>query len=184
MARVLARLSLVLGAGLLTAAMAAGPAMAGPQEADGAATRSDGSKVPAPRQGGTAPTQPRTEIPPESGLRSGPLAAVPLNGVCDAFAGGGGELCLWFLSGYGGSLVDYYYGDNNFWNNVFLSAGSGQGVTVANDPRSAYNYDSLLTAWVCTSPSQFGSCGFIRPRSGGNFVPRYFADTESFHWTL
>jgi hypothetical protein len=184
MARVLARLGLVIGAGLLTAAMTAGPAMAGPQAAEeGSASRSDGSKVPAPTRGGTAPTQPKTEIPRETGLRSGALAA-HIDGICNSFFDGTGDLCLWPNTGYSGSHIDYFYGDDSVWNNVYLTAGSGQGAGVANNSESTYNYDTIWTAWVCTSTNQFGSCGYILPRHGGNFVPTFFNNTESLHWTL
>jgi hypothetical protein len=183
MARVLARFGLVIGAGLLTAVMAAGPAMAGPQAADeGSSTEANGAKVPAPTRVGTTPTQPKNEAPREDGLRAGALPA-HLDGTCNFYLSGTGDLCLWYFSGYSGSRVDFYSADNSLWTNVFLTAGSGQGANVANNSESAYNYDAIWTAWVCTSTNQNGSCGYIRPRTGGNFNATYFNNTESLHWS-
>jgi len=183
MARGLAKLGLALGAGLLTAVMAAGPALAGPTpSADDrpTATESDGSKVPAPTRVGTTPTQPKNE---GNGQTVGRALSAHLDGTCNIYSSGTGDLCLWYFSGYGGSHVDYYFNDYSFWNDVFLSAGTGKGAVVANNSESAFNYDRIWIAWVYTSTNCSGTGGYILPWTGGNFVPTFFNNSESLCWT-
>jgi hypothetical protein len=103
-----------------------------------------------------------------------------LDGFCNT-----GDLCLWYFSSFQGSHVDFFFGDDNLWDNVFNSAGAGLGSTVANNAESAWNYDPTYTAWVCAGTFQAGPCGWILPNSGGDLVyPTYFNNTESIHWTV
>jgi hypothetical protein len=181
MARGVTRIGAAVGAGLLLALLAAGPAGAAPPDGSDPAVAASGSKVPAPVTGQPAPAGSKLGTTGQTAANALPMH---LDGSCNAYTSGTGDLCLWYFSGYGGSRVDFYYSDSNLWTNVFLSAGSGQGAVVANNSESAYNYDSIYTAWVCTSTSYNGSCGYILPRRGGNFVPTYFNNSESLYWTL
>jgi len=95
---------------------------------------------------------------------------------------GDGDFCLWFLSNFGGSYSDFFFADTNLTDNVFITAGSGQGQTVAANAESALNADSNLTARVCTGVGQTGSCNIVPPRGFGNFVAPYFNGVRSFLW--
>jgi hypothetical protein len=177
MARGVAKLGAVAGAGLLAVLMAAGTASAAP---DGTPAVSDaGAKVPAPQTGLPAPG-PKLEGGGQTAARALPMH---LDGVCNFYLNGTGDICYWYFAGYGGSHVDYFYGDTSHWNNVFNSAGSGQGAVVANNFESVYNYDTLWTAWLCTSTNYNGSCGYVLPRHGGNLNATWFNNTESLYWT-
>jgi hypothetical protein len=189
MHKVIAKWGLAFGSAVLLTGLIAGPAAAAPKSAapksaaeDQASVSVDPTlKVPAPTRAAPAPTQPKNE-PVGQGVSI--ALAAHLDGTCNMYASGTGDLCQWYFSGYSGSRVDYYYADNSFWNDTFLSAGSGQGATVANNAESAYNYDSIWTAWVCTSTNRTGTCGYIRPRSGGNYNPSWFNNSESLYWTV
>ncbi len=145
------------------------------------AAATDGVKAPRP-----APSIRQT---PPTGTRVGPAGRMPdvslnahLDSTCDAYASGGGEICFWYYAGYQGSRIDFWWGADNLANNFFLTAGWGQGATVANNSESVWNYDSSYTAWVCTNAYQQGVCGTVAPHSGGNFITGYWNNVESFHW--
>jgi hypothetical protein len=166
----------VLG-GVLAALTAGAPANAAPAHpaADGAVSHtSTTAKAPAPAPARAASSA--AKLGTTSNV--GGAHTAHLDGVCNT-----GDLCLWYFSGFQGSTVDFFSGDDNLWDNVFLSAGAGQGATVANNSESAWNYDPTFTAWTCTGTFQSGDCGWILPNSGGDFLTLYFNNVESIHWT-
>jgi hypothetical protein len=182
MARGMTRISLAVGAGVLCALMTAGVAEAAPSgqsSATAPASQSTAKARPAPTAGGVAPTSAKTG---KAGA-SGGVSTQHLDGSCNLYADGTGDLCMWYLSGFSGSYVDFYFGDDNLWDNVFLSPGAGQGSVVANNAESAWNYDTIYTAWVCDYTYQQGACGYVLPWSGGNFVYPWFNGVESLHWS-
>jgi hypothetical protein len=180
MARGLTKIGLVIGVGLLSGVLMAGTASAAPTD-DRTATASDGSKVPAPTRDPVTPPGSKQE---GGGQTAGKALPMHLDGTCSVYANGTGDLCLWYFSSFTGSRVDFYYNDSNLYNNVFLTSGSGKGAVVASNAESAYNYDSIWTAWVCTDPSYAGSCGYILPRTGGNFTATFYNRSDSLYWTL
>jgi hypothetical protein len=179
MRRAKTKIGLVVVIGILAALAATGPASGAPpaQPGSGAAVAGAGApaRPPAPA-GRTAPSASKLGT---ASAQVGGVHTDQLDGVCNT-----GDLCFWYYSGFQGSSVDFYWGEDTLWDNVFLSPGAGQGAVVANNAESAWNYDSSWTAWTCTGTYQTGYCGYILPNSGGNFLPTYFNNVESTHWTL
>lgn len=147
-----------------TAAFEASPATPPPAER--------GSGTPAPK-----PAGPGTQL-------SGGALAAHLDGACNVYSNGTGDLCLWYFVNFGGSKVDFYYNDPDLWNNVFLTAGAGKGAIVANNTESGKNYDSRWTAWGCVNRNYVGPCGWALPGAAGNITPFYKNNVESIYWTL
>lgn len=111
------------------------------------------------------------------GVRAGHL-----DGACNTYSSGYGDLCLWYLQNYTGSRADFYIADSDLSNNTFLSVGAGQGARVANNSESDWNYDRRLTARVYTGRNFTGVAGSIRPYTGGNFNTTFRNNVESLNW--
>jgi hypothetical protein len=165
------------GAALVSAALAAVPAGASsslkpaPAPATKAAPALQGSSAAATRHTGTPPAQLRALA------RAKTLASQ--DGACDV-----GDLCLYYLSsqqGYG-SLYDTAHNDSYLFNNHFVTAGSGQGGTVANNARAYWNRDPKTYAYVCTGVNYTGICGWLAPNTWGNLGTGYSDNTESVYW--
>lgn len=184
------RMTIGLAVAALSAAIAvpalAAPAGAAPSAgaaAKPAAAANAAAHAAAPR--GTARTT--ADAPKAAAARPGSGATVAAykthqDGYCNLFPGGTGDLCLWYYQNYSGSVSDFYIGDPYLWDNPFISPGAGQGQTVANNAESDWNYDTIFTAWVCTSTGYTGYCGYIPPWSGGNFNYIYRNNVESLFW--
>ncbi|WP_261575834.1 peptidase inhibitor family I36 protein, partial [Frankia gtarii] len=121
--------------------------------------------------------------PTKSGRNDGGGSATHLDGVCNLYSTGDGDLCLWYFQKYWGSHADFYVSDNNLNNNTFSSLGIGQGSQVGNNAESAWNYDQHLTARVYTGVNSTGTWGTISPSSGGDFTSTFINNVESFIWT-
>ncbi|CAJ63670.1 hypothetical protein; putative signal peptide [Frankia alni ACN14a] len=144
----------------------------------GSATTS-GTSAPAPTSSsGFAAAAATTK----AGRNSHGISAQHLDGACNLYSNGDGDLCLWYLQSYGGSHADFFYSDNDLNNNTFSSPGAGQGARVGNNSESAWNYDQHLTARVYTGVNSTGTAGTIAPSSGGNFTPTFINNVESFIW--
>lgn len=104
--------------------------------------------------------------------------------ICYVYSNGTGDLCQWYYTNYSGSRGGTYSNDASLWDDRFMTGGSGQGAIMANNAESTWNYDSYYTAWVCTGTSYTGSCGYVKPNSGGNFNGTYYNNVESLYWTL
>ena len=102
--------------------------------------------------------------------------------ACSLYGDGHGDLCLWYLSGFTGSRTGFLRDDSNLVDDVFRSAGAGQGSSTTNNAESDWNYDRFNTVFVATSPGFTGSVGFIGPNSGGNFSSTYKNNVESLYW--
>jgi Peptidase inhibitor family I36 len=170
------KFGLAVVSGLLAAFAVAAPASAAPSAAPGGAVAHASAKAPAAAPN-SHPTSRASKLGTASGV--GGARTQHLDGSCNS-----GDLCLWYFAGFQGSTVDFFWGDDNLGDNVFLSPGSGQGAVVANNAESAWNYDPTLTAWTCSGTFQTGDCGHILPNSGGDFIyPTYFNNVESIHWS-
>ncbi|EIV96583.1 peptidase inhibitor family I36 protein [Frankia sp. QA3] len=118
----------------------------------------------------------------KSGRNGGGVSAQHLDGACNLYSNGDGDLCLWYFQNYGGSHADFFFADNNLNNNTFSSPGFGQGALVGNNSESAWNYDQRLTARVYTGVNSTGTWGIVAPSSGGNFNSTFINNVESFVW--
>ncbi|MEJ3743698.1 hypothetical protein WEI85_10450 [Actinomycetes bacterium KLBMP 9797] len=114
--------------------------------------------------------------------REGGVSLLHLDGACNQYSDGTGDLCLWWFQNYTGSRADFYFADSNLNDNVFITAGSGQGSPVGNLSESDWNYDLIYGARVCTGINGAGTCGTVPPGSGGNFNSTYRNNVESFTW--
>ncbi|MCK9895321.1 peptidase inhibitor family I36 protein [Frankia sp. AgB32] len=114
--------------------------------------------------------------------QGGGVRASHLDGVCNTYSSGYGDLCLWYLQNYTGSHADFYFGDGNLNDNYFNSPGAGQGQRVGNNSESDWNYDRHLTARVFTGVNYTGVAGDIAPYTGGNFNSTFRNNVESFYW--
>jgi hypothetical protein len=172
------KIGMAVVGGILAAFATVAPASAAPSTnsaADSAVTHTSAkTAAPAPN---SHPAPSGSKLGTANG--SGGARTQHLDGFCNV-----GDLCLWYFSGFQGSTVDFFWADDDLWDNVFLSPGAGQGSVVANNAESAWNYDSVLTAWTCTGTFQTGDCGFILPNSGGDFTsPTFSNNVESIHWS-
>ncbi|ABW11798.1 conserved hypothetical protein [Parafrankia sp. EAN1pec] len=113
---------------------------------------------------------------------TGGVGAAHLDGACNLYSNGDGDLCLWYFQNYSGSHADFFFSDSNLNNNQFNSPGAGQGSWVGNNSESVWNYDRHLTARVYTGVNYTGTNGTIAPNSGGNFTSTFRNNVESFQW--
>jgi hypothetical protein len=192
MNRVKTGLGLLATGAALTLALAT-PASAGPAS-DGAGSKTSGSTanqapdraVPAAaiRTGHATPASKAPRTAAAAGVGgTGVVTAGHQDAACDVYSpGGDGDFCLWFLSNFVGSYSDFFFADTNLTDNTFLTAGSGQGQTVAANAESDLNADSNLTARVCTGVGQTGSCNIVPPHGFGNFIAPWFNGVRSFLW--
>jgi hypothetical protein len=94
-----------------------------------------------------------------------------------------GELCLSAAAVWTeGSVADFEFGDCNLDDNVFLSAGPGQGQVVAGNIRGAINWDTGYAAEFFTQSNCRGDFGYLPPGNvvfnpGGGLLP-----WRSFTW--
>ncbi len=168
MRRAMSRAGIVLGAlalavGAMAGTAAAAPAPVTPDVAnvtDGAAT-GDG-KVPSPVK---KPGDATTDISPG-------------NGACEVF-----EFCLFRLNGFQGSLADIFLNVPDLAGAIYPMWGPGFGEPISNNSQSAFNGDPDLFVITCTDPGYSGQCGFVPPLNGGDFLPDYFLNVESFFFT-
>ncbi len=112
----------------------------------------------------------------------GGVRGAELDGVCNTYSSGYGDLCLWYLQNYTGSRADFYFGDSNLNDNTFITPGAGQGARVGNNAESDWNYDRHLTARVYTGVNFTGVAGDIPPYTGGNFTSTFRNNVESLKW--
>jgi hypothetical protein len=117
-----------------------------------------------------------------SSRNHGGVGAAHLDGVCNTYSSGYGDLCLWYLQNYTGSRADFYWADGNLNDNTFITPGAGQGQRVGNNAESDWNYDHILTARVFTGVNYTGVAGDIPPNTGGNFNSTFRNNVESFYW--
>jgi hypothetical protein len=188
MPRALTRIGLLIGVGLLAAVTATAPAAAAPGtaavgEPGGSAFEASPAPVPPPVRDPATPTVPKLQG--TTGQVPGGAVALHLDGACNIYPNGTGDLCLWYLVNFVGASVDFYYSDNNLGNNAFIRPPNpGLGAVVANNTESGVNYDSIYTAWGCTGVNYTGLCGFARPHARGNITPAFKNNVESIYWTL
>jgi hypothetical protein len=188
MRRTLTRIGLLIGIALVAALPTVAPVSAAPAptaaaEPDGPGLEPTTVAVPREARDPATPTTPKDQVS-QDGVGSavgGPLAS-HLDGTCNVYANGTGDLCLWMGYNFTGPRVDFYVGDANLNNNNFIPAVIG--VPVGNNTRSGANYDFFWTAWGCRGVNFTGGCGFARPRTWGNITPTYAANVESIFWTL
>jgi hypothetical protein len=185
------RMTIGIALAALSAAIAV-PALAAPAGAapsGGAAAKpaatANGAHAAAPA--GTARTTADVSTADGAKSRNQPAPEVStshLDGTCNYYSNYTGDLCLWYYQSFYGSKADFYYADSNLWNNYFVTPGAGQGRVVANNAESDFNYDRTYTAWVCQGINYTGTCGYIPPWTGGNFVyPTFKNNVESFYWS-
>jgi len=147
-------------------------------DAGGTAATSAGSGAPSP-----APVAGASSASSTHGDRNTPgVSAKHLDGTCNVYSNGDGDLCLWYLRNFVGSRADFFWADSNLNDNRFITPGAGQGQIVGNNSESAWNYDRHLTAQVWTGINNTGTAGIISPNSGGNFVVPFINNVESFRW--
>ncbi|MCM3922513.1 peptidase inhibitor family I36 protein [Frankia sp. AiPs1] len=163
----------VAAAGIIAAGQPASAATGG-----GGAT-SGSTSAPAAPAGGIA----AAGITTKATRNGGGVSAAHVDGLCNLYSNGDGDLCLWYLSNFGGSHADFFFADSNLNDNRFNSPGAGQGAIVGNNSESAWNYDRHLTARVYNGVNYTGPSGTISPSSGGNFTPTFANNVESFQWT-
>jgi hypothetical protein len=178
--RMFTRFTMALATGAVAALAVAVPATAGPAGPAGPGTAGARSSTGAvtPATGHVKPAAVAGKAGSKTGRPSGAVTQ-HVDGFCNT-----GDLCMWYLRGFSHSYVDFFFGDNNMADNVFLTSGFGQGQVVSNNAESAWNYDPTYTAWVCTDPDFQGACGFILPNTGGDLNPTYLNNVESLYWTL
>jgi Peptidase inhibitor family I36 len=173
-------------AAILTAlAVSAGVAFAAPA---GAAppTTDGGSAVTAAKTGALPPAAQLRQGRPAPGARSvpgGPLSqAVSFDGVCDRYANGTGELCLWWLLDFHGGLYDTFDDDATLFDNRFIVPAPGGGQVVANNTESVYNNDLVYTARVFTGVNYTGAHGTLAPAASGNLTSTFINNIESVEY--
>jgi hypothetical protein len=154
-----------------------------------------------PAGGSAVAPSTRSITPPAAQLRQGvaapakkslsttgaPTAQLHQDAFCDQFSNGTGDLCLWWGSaarGVFGSMSDFYFADSDLFDNVFLTAGLGQGSTVANNSESTCNRDLIYTAWVYTGVNFTGTSGYVAPGVCGDFTSTFKNNVESLSWSL
>ncbi|SNQ45606.1 conserved exported hypothetical protein [Frankia canadensis] len=163
---------LALAAGIVVAGQPASAASDGGSATSGGSTAPGGVSVPgAASAASTADTR-----------DGGGVSTKHLDGACNLYSNGDGDLCLWWTQNFTGSRADFFFADNNLNDNTFLTAGGGQGQRVGNNAESVWNYDRHLTAQVWTGVNYTGTAGTVGPNSGGNFTPTFRNNVESFKW--
>ncbi|WP_199443144.1 peptidase inhibitor family I36 protein [Umezawaea beigongshangensis] len=105
-------------------------------------------------------------------------AATPRNGICEP-----GEFCLYYLDDFGGSLSDFTTSISNYGASQpscydFKSAGTGQGLCVKNDARSAWNRSSRSVR-VYFNSNYGGTYDTFAPGTSGNLTNTY--DNNASH---
>ncbi|MGF7234168.1 MAG: peptidase inhibitor family I36 protein [Frankia sp.] len=116
--------------------------------------------------------------------RRAPASVVSTAGSCATYrAGTAGDFCLWYYQNYVGSRVGVFDNTPDLRPVHFQTTGSGSGQSAYRNVESDYNYDTLYTAHVCTGLNYTGSCGYVSPRSGGNFSSTYSNKDASIYWT-
>jgi len=147
--------------------------------------------APADARGQSAVSSTRTAAAPTSaqgtqgtapGAKTGGASVNHLDGYCHLYANGTGDVCLYYLSNFVGSLADFYSNDSNLWNNYFLSPGAGQGSVVANNAESVWNRDLIYTAYLCVGTNYTAPCGWVAPGAYGNLNSTYKNNVESLYW--
>jgi hypothetical protein len=161
----MSRAGVVLGAlALAVSAMAgtanAAPAPGSPDVTDGAAV-GDG-KAPSPVK---KPGDVTTDISPG-------------NGACEVF-----EFCLYRLNGFQGSLADVFLNVPDLAGATYPMWGPGFGEPISNNSQSAFNGDPDFFVITCTDPGYSGQCGYVPPINGGDFLPDFFLNVESFYFS-
>jgi hypothetical protein len=191
MPRLLTKIGLLTGAGLLAATAAVTPALAGTapaapaaapvQAADqGEAFTLDGVTAKDPEATRSTDTPaPRDQTP--TGSPAAGSQTAHLDGVCNVYANRTGDLCLWDLPNYGGGRIDIYVSVPNLGLYRF-NPGAGGGASNATE--SGFNFDFLWTAHGCTNMNYGGVCGIAPPRARGNITPLFRNEVESVFWTL
>lgn len=168
MRRAMSRAGVVLGAlGLAVSAMAgtatAAPAPVSPDVANVANVAAVGdSKAPSPVK---KPGDFTTNISPG-------------NGACEVF-----EFCLYRLNGFQGSLADVFLNVPDLAGATYPMWGPGFGEPISNNSQSAFNGDPDFFVITCTDPGYSGQCGFVPPINGGDFLPDFFLNVESFYFS-
>lgn len=97
----------------------------------------------------------------------GPSAA-HLDGLCQT-GPGVGDLCVFTGVNFTGALGDFFFA-TAVWPAPFF-----------NGDFSAFNADTLDTAWICNGVNFTGTCLFLAPFTGGNAVTP--AQGKSNFWT-
>lgn len=134
-------------------------------------------------QAKTPPANPAPASQADTAARNGggPTAA-HLDGACNRFSGGTGDLCLWYYTNFGGSFSDFYSGDSNLNDNVFVAQGAGKGQRVGNNAMSAVNFDNIFTAQLWTGINYTGSSLNVWAGSGNSNLGAFNNNVESFKW--
>jgi hypothetical protein len=178
MPRALARIGLLVGVGLLAAVTATAPASAAPAEDTGPVFETTTATAPPPVREATSPIAAKPDG--EQGQFSpGSAIALHLDGACNVYANGTGDICLWRNQNFAGLRVDLYYNDPDFGNNTFPG-----GAPLANNTESGWNYDTRWIAHGCRGVNYTGGCGVALPGAHGNITPSFRWNVESLYWTL
>ncbi len=117
-------------------------------------------------------------------VRRNPSTVISTTGSCATYRGRtAGDFCLFYFQNYTGSRVGVFDNTADLRPVRFQTSGSGVGTSAYYNAESDYNYDTLYTAHVCTGLNYTGSCGFVSPRTGGNFSSTYSNRDASVYWT-
>jgi hypothetical protein len=94
-----------------------------------------------------------------------------------------GTLCSYWNSNYGGSRGGTYYADPDWWDNYYVTSGSGQWQSIKNNSASVSNWDAYYTANVYTEEYYSGVWGTLKPYVGGNYTSTFWLNVESNKWS-
>ncbi|SNQ45610.1 conserved exported hypothetical protein [Frankia canadensis] len=154
----------VSGAALVTLMASAQPADAA-QSPSSAPLQNASAPRPAPVPGTASTTG-------NSGSRSGGgVGTRHLDGVCNQYSNGDGDLCVWSGANFTGTVKDFFYG----------TCGLVSPPPIGN-VGSIWNYDRHLSARLFTAPNYIGSTAIIRPNTGGNLAPPFRDNISCFDW--
>lgn len=98
------------------------------------------------------------------------------DGICTS------EICFAAAIAGNQSISDFAVDDPNLNNNVYISPGLNQGLTVGNTAKSVWNGNATRYAIICTDTGYRGSCTSIAPNSGGTLSVLYRNNVESVRW--
>jgi hypothetical protein len=186
--------ALAIIAGLATAGSIAGATMTASAE-----TRSrPASTVAAVRDGSAATTQGKVKTPlpkldknlkvtavdgASRNTASGSIKAAASYSNCYQASNLTGTLCSYWNSNYGGSRGGTYYADPDWWDNYYVTSGSGQWQSMKNNSASVSNWDAYYTGNVYTEEYYSGAWGTIKPYVGGNYTSTFWLNVESNKWS-
>jgi hypothetical protein len=110
-------------------------------------------------------------------------AAGAATSSCYTYTNGTGDFCSWYRANQGQSRAGVYGDDDNLWDNYFVTAGYGQGQTIANNAEYVWNLDGTYTAHPATSTGYYGNYGTVYPNQKGNYTNTYKNNVESLKWS-